>query len=122
MKARADSHDMMLVSSGFPHNGAFRRMKEFALMATKSSIVSAINTKVGTTKFSMWRIGLTNDLATRKNYWKDTEKEDVKYWANWTADSLSDAQDIEAHFISKGMKGGTGGNLSRLPAVYVYVF
>ena len=40
----------------------------------------------------------------------------------WTADSLSDAQDIERHFISKGMKGGTGGDLSAYKTVYVYVF
>ena len=50
-----------------------------------------------------------HDLAERKGYWKDTEKENVTYWVNWTADSLSDAQDIERHFINKGMKGGTGG-------------
>ena len=91
-------------------------------MASKSNIMSAINTKVGNTKFSIWRIGLTHDLAERKKYWKDTEKLTVDYWSNWTADSLADAQDIEAHFIGEGMKGGTGGDLSARSTVYVYVF
>jgi hypothetical protein len=77
---------------------------------------------MGQSSYSVWRIGLTHDLATRKSYWKDTEKEDIQYWTNWTANSLSDAQDIEAHFINKGMQGGTGGDLSANKTVYVYIF
>jgi hypothetical protein len=91
-------------------------------MASKGSIISAIDSRVGTSSYSSWRIGLTHDLATRKQHWKDTERENVTYWTNWTADSLSDAQDIEAHFISLGMKGGTGGDLSSHKTVYVYIF
>jgi hypothetical protein len=68
---------------------------------------------------SVWRIGLTHDLYERKTQWaKETS---VGLWSDWQADSLSDAQDIERHFINKGMKGGTGGNLSNKP-VFVYVF
>jgi hypothetical protein len=89
-------------------------------MSTKASIITAIDAKVST--YSYWRIGLTHDLAERKAYWKDTKKEDVKYWVAWEADSLSDAQDIEAHFINKGMKGGVGGDLSSWKTVYVYIF
>ena len=48
--------------------------------------------------------------------------QNVGAWRNWTADSLSDAQDIESYFIDKGMKGGTGGDLSSYRAVYVYIF
>lgn len=87
-------------------------------MASKSTIMAAINTKVSTPSY--YRIGLTHDLAERKTYW--STQESVQYWANWTADSLSDAQDIERHFINKGMKGGTGGNLDSHKTVYVYVF
>ena len=83
--------------------------------------MAAIQSKVGSS-YNLYRIGLTHDLAERKGYWKDTEKENVTYWVNWTADSLSDAQDIERHFINKGMKGGTGGDLSSRKTVYVYVF
>ena len=88
---------------------------------TKAKIIEAIQSKVGT-RYELWRIGLTHDLVERKAYWKDTKNENVAYWVDWTADSLSDAQDIEAHFISKGMKGGVGGDLSPSKTVYVYVF
>jgi hypothetical protein len=91
-------------------------------MATKKTIMDAINEKVGKTQFSIWRIGLTHDLAERKTYWKETEKKDVSRWKSWEADSLSDAQDIENHFINKEMKGGEGGNLSARKTVYIYVF
>ena len=90
-------------------------------MATKEIIKSAIQSKVGA-NYSAYRIGLTHDLAERKSYWKNTEKQNVDYWKDWQADSLSDAQDIESHFINKGMKGGTGGGLSAYKTVYVYVF
>jgi hypothetical protein len=87
----------------------------------KESIKAAIVAKVGSTKYSIWRIGLTHDPAKRKQEWKD-EGASVTSWAHWQADSLSDAQEIEAHFIKKGMKGGSGGDLSAYKAVYVYVF
>jgi len=90
-------------------------------VATKTSIVTAIESKVGS-HYGLWRIGLTHDLAERKRYWKDTEDLSVDYWSDWTADSLSDAEDIESHFNNKGMKGGTGGDLSASKTVYLYVF
>ena len=90
-------------------------------MANKASIVAAIQFKTGSTT-SLWRIGLTHDVAERKRYWRDTKNESISAWSDWTADSLSDAQDIEAHFIAKGMKGGTGGDLSSWKTTYVYVF
>jgi len=86
-------------------------------MASKASIVAAIESKISTTKYSIWRIGLTNDPKQRKEDW-----ENPKYWSQWAADSLSDAQDIESDFINKGMKGGTGGDLSSRYTTYVYVF
>jgi hypothetical protein len=90
-------------------------------MATKDSIIAAIQSKVSN-YYSCFRIGLSHDLAERKAYWKDTEKQNITFWSDWTADSLSDAQDIERHFINKGMKGGTGGDLSASKTVYIYVF
>ena len=91
-------------------------------MASKASIISAIQARVGSTSFSAWRIGLTHDLAERKKYWGETENQNVGCWVAWTADSLSDAQDIENHFINKGMKGGEGGKLTPGKTVYVYIF
>ena len=93
-------------------------------MASKSTIISGIRSRVEATKtsYSSWRIGLTHDLVERKKYWEENQKESVGCWTTWTADSLSDAQDIEAHFIGLGMKGGTGGDLSSWKTVYVYIF
>jgi hypothetical protein len=88
----------------------------------KTDIIAAIDAKVGSTQYSIWRIGLTHDLAERKKYWSETEKQDITHWSDWQADSLSDAQDIESYFINKGMKGGVGGDLSPHKTVYVYVF
>lgn len=91
-------------------------------MATKNAIIEAINTKVGSIH-SLYRIGLTHDLVERKAFWRDTEKQNVDYWASWPADSLADAQAIEAHFIyEKNMKGGVGGDLKPNKVVFVYVF
>lgn len=90
-------------------------------MASKASIVSAISSKISGTKFSIWRIGITENGAKRKTEWRDKEKQNVDHWSCWQADSATDAKDIEAHFIAKGMKGGTGGDLSGATR-YVYVF
>jgi len=89
---------------------------------SKQGIINAIVSRVGNTAYNSWRVGLTHDLAERKKYWSETQKMNVSYWTAWEADSLSDAQDIEAHFINKGMKGGTGGDLSSTKTVYVYIF
>jgi len=37
-------------------------------MTAKTTIIAAINAKVGT-GYSAWRIGLTHDLADRKKFW-----------------------------------------------------
>jgi hypothetical protein len=89
---------------------------------TKASIIAAIEVTRGTIGYSAWRIGLTHDPGERKKYWSETEKQNVALWSQWQANSLSDAQDIEAQFINKGMKGGTGGDLSSYKTVHVYVF
>ena len=75
-------------------------------MATKVSIISAINTKVGTTSYSAWRIGLTHDPAERRQYWTETQSQSTGSWSQWLADSLSDAQELESYFIQKGMRVG----------------
>lgn len=90
-------------------------------MATKIEIITAIKLRVSSTAYSAWRIGLTHDLEERKNYWRDTKRENVNSWRDWTANSLSDTQDIEAEFIRRGMQGGTG-DLSDGKTVYVYIF
>ncbi len=91
----------------------------------KKSIKQAIIDRVEsstTVDYSVWTIGLTHDPAERKQQHKADGKS-TKYWKQWIADSLSDAQDIESYFINtKGMNGGTGGDLSTRKTVSVYIF
>ncbi len=89
----------------------------------KSEIIAAIESKVGKTDYTIWRIGITQNVEERKIQHRDTEKQNVTCWSQWQADSLSDAQEIETHFINnKKMKGGTGGDLSPYKTTFVYVF
>ena len=45
-------------------------------MVSKATLISEITTKVGSA-LTAYRIGLTHDLAERKKYWGQTEKEDL---------------------------------------------
>lgn len=91
----------------------------------KKSIAQAIINRVESSEkvdYSAWTIGLTHDPVERKQQ-HEADGKSTKYWKQWVADSLSDAQDIESYFINtKGMKGGTGGDLSARKTVYVYIF
>jgi hypothetical protein len=83
-------------------------------------IISGIAEIVGV-RLDAWQIGITQDLLEREMHWRSTGR-DVQFWTQWLADSLEDAQAIEAHFIKLGMKGGVGGDLSPWKPTYVYVF
>lgn len=91
----------------------------------KQSIKQAIIDRLEgskTVNYSSWTIGLTHDSADRKQQ-HENDKKSTEHWKQWVADSLSDAQEIEAYFINKkGLKGGTGGDLSSYRTVYVYIF
>jgi hypothetical protein len=88
-------------------------------MATKSTIIAEIDSKTSHNYFA-YRIGITDNAAERKQYWSTTET--TKNWQQWLADSPTDAQAIEAHFINdKGMSGRTGGDVSSQTR-WVYVF
>ena len=89
---------------------------------TKEAIEVAISRKIFGRGIGVWRIGLTHDLRDRYEHWKQAESLNVSEWEAWDVNSLSDAQAIEADFINKGMQGGTGGNLSSVQPVFVYVF
>lgn len=90
-------------------------------MASKQAIAEAIINRVEQSKtvdYGLWRIGLTHDHSERWEYWGKPE-----HWKYWQADSLNDAQEVEAFFIhEKGMKGGTGGDPSAYKDVFVYIF
>lgn len=89
-------------------------------MASAQAIANAIEARVKNTKvpkYADWRIGITQNPKQRKKDWNDPQ-----YWLLWKADSLEDAQAVEAHFIEKGMDGGTGGDLEDNVTTYVYIF
>ncbi len=90
-------------------------------MANKQSIVMGIEQRVQSSKtpnYRSWRIGITHDVQQRYEEW-----EKPSHFLYWEADSLEDAQAVEAHFIhQKGMDGGTGGDLSTRKTAYVYIF
>ncbi|MEJ0071347.1 MAG: hypothetical protein WDO24_24315 [Pseudomonadota bacterium] len=89
-------------------------------MATANAIAQAIENKRGTSAYSVWRIGITDNWSKRKQEWSD-QGEDVSHFSAWEADSSSVSKTVEAHFINKGMKGGTGGTITAATK-YVYVF
>jgi hypothetical protein len=85
-------------------------------------IETCILSKIFGSDIGKWRIGLTNDLRVRYEHWRETENQALLNWEAWEADTLSDAQEVEASFIRKGLKGGTGGNLSASLPTFVYLF
>lgn len=87
-------------------------------MTARNTIVNEISAKAGT-NYGAWQIGITGDHAKRKTEWDQIK--DVSYWTCWKADSSADAKAIEAYFIGRGMKGGTGGDIDR-NTVFVYIF
>ncbi len=72
----------------------------------------------GITNFSLWYIGITEDLVRRKAE-HESEGKDTKFWKEWEADTETIARNVENYFLNKGMKGGTGG--AGHPT-YVYIF
>jgi hypothetical protein len=84
----------------------------------KAGLVAAIEARKGTSSYSAWTIGITDDTERRKGE-HESEGKDVKYWTDWEADSESIARDVEDYFLKKGMKGGGGGGKS---PDHVYIF
>ena len=65
-------------------------------------------------RYADWTIGITENPKNRKG-----DHGNPKRWHKLRASSESVARRIEKHFISKGMKGGTGGGKD---PNYVYFF
>ena len=85
------------------------------------SIKRAIETRVNAAKeksYSIWTIGITDDVERRKGE-HESDGENTKYWQHWKADSETIARNVEAYFLEKGMKGGTGGGDH---PTFVYIF
>lgn len=71
--------------------------------------------------YAYWRIGLANDLSRAREDWSTLNYGLINFTA-WRASSLSEALRIEGHFVSQGMKGVQGQDLSAAQPVYVVVF
>ena len=81
-------------------------------MASESQIQALIEGRVST--YAVWTIGVTDSPTTRKAAHGNPIR-----WYQWNADTEQAARNVEAHFIGKGMQGGTGGPGK---ADYVYIF
>ena len=81
-------------------------------MASELAIKAAIDAKVRA--YFVWTIGVTDEPNRRRR-----EHDNPRVWYHWDADSEQVARDVEAFFLGKGMKGGTGGGGW---ADYVYIF
>ena len=84
----------------------------------ESELKSAIEVKIDSSSYSIWTIGITDDPKRRRDE-HEAEGKNVKYWSAWKADTETIARNVEAHFLDKGMEGGTGGGEH---PTYVYVF
>jgi len=84
----------------------------------ESEIIAAIQAKVGSTRYGIWTIGITDDPQRRRTE-HENNREDTKHWSDWKADTEAIARTVEQYFLDKGMKGGTGGGEH---PTYVYVF
>ncbi|MFA7345989.1 MAG: hypothetical protein WC003_16955 [Terrimicrobiaceae bacterium] len=87
----------------------------------KHSIAQGIVNRVEASKspsYKAWRIGITQSLQERYEYWNKPE-----HWMYWQADSLTEAEEVESYFINtKHMQGGTGGQCAHGKVTYVYIF
>lgn len=71
--------------------------------------------------YGRWRMGITNE-PTQRRAKHDSEGKDTSRWRHWSAGSKESTRLIEAHFLDKGMRGGTGGGREADPPKFVYVF
>jgi len=85
---------------------------------SESEIKSAIERKVGSSGYSIWTIGITDNPSERREAHKNAG-ENIAYWSEWKADSETVARNVEKYFLGKKMKGGSGGGKN---PTYVYVF
>jgi len=69
--------------------------------------------------YSQWRIGIADDLNARLTQHRADGYGLIDL--GWLHVSLSEAREIERHFVNLHMQGGVGGQ-SKGPNTYVYVF
>ena len=102
-----------------PDSTIFKSRAGRFVSINKDELIAAIGR--GLAQYHLWTIGITTNPARRKEEHEQDGKK-VESWHEWKADSLSVAQNVEKHFLGKGMKGGEGGDIDDSKTVYVYIF
>jgi hypothetical protein len=87
---------------------------------TKQAIIDEIELRTSS-KYSSWRIGLTNNPDQRRGECGD-DGERTDFWMDFEADSPADAKEIETRFTNRGMKLVTVGELLPRKDVFVFLF
>jgi hypothetical protein len=73
------------------------------------------------TDYAHFYIGITNDIERRLfSEHNVSQEEGSQWWIYHNANNETSARNIEKHFLSKGMQGGTGGGNSDCTWVYCY--
>ena len=89
----------------------------------RDAIIRAVDLKIGDTDPHIWCIGIANDPTEAKRHWAEVEKKATFFWAQWEADSLTEAKDVIAHFVNlKGTKNGEPGGVEESGRLFVYLF
>lgn len=78
---------------------------------SESQIIAGIEQRVQSTKtrdYSIWTVGITDDPDRRASEHKQ-DGHNTEHFLYWDAYTEASARRIEKYFLSKGMKGDTGG-------------
>ncbi len=89
---------------------------------TKNQIIEAIDAhlqKSAKQYYSDFYIGITNDV-NRRLFTEHNVDKDNSWWIYIDAIDKATAQAVEEYYLSKGMKGNTGGGTDDSTCVYCY--
>lgn len=89
---------------------------------TSREIISDVERHLELSKkqyYSDFYIGITNDVE-RRLFGEHNVTKQHSWWIYRTAIDKATAQTVEEHFLSKGMKGDTGGGTE--DTIYVYCY
>ncbi|MCF0210715.1 MAG: hypothetical protein HUK18_05330 [Bacteroidales bacterium] len=89
---------------------------------TASEIIADVEGHLAYSKkkyYSGFYIGITNDVE-RRLFGEHNVDKDHSWWIYRTAIDKVAAQTVEEHFLSKGMRGDTGGGTDA--SIYVYCY
>lgn len=105
------------------HVPLHRKFKKLRFMAKNySEMVSFFDTQIaqsGATNYNQLYIGITNDI-NRRLFGEHNVDEKNDWWAWANAKSKEIAQQVEQHYLDKGMQGDTGGGT--VDSTYVYCY